>query len=246
MAEANRQALADARRLADYLDKLPTPVQCIDRDFRIVYINKAGAAIAGLDQTSCTGRHCYEFFSNAHCQTMDCRLGRAMRTKLVEEAETVLDPGGLNMPVRYTGAAILDDTGEVIGALEYIVDISENKKAFTAIEKENWIQSGAAVVNDRLRGEQSLNQLCDNLLSGLAQRLPILAAAMYVLEDDMLQLRGTYAATGANTAREQFAVGEGLVGQAAREQKTLVVEEIPAESVRMVASNVEAIPGNWP
>lgn len=242
MDEANRKALADVGRLADYLDKLPTPVVSMDRDFRIVYLNNAGAALAGRDLSECIGRHCYEFFHNDHCRTKKCRVWQAMHSRQIEQGETVIDLNALNIPIRYTGAPIIGKNDEVIGALEYIVDISESRKAFAIIEKENWIQSGAAVVNDRLRGDQSLGQLCDNLLSGLAQRLSILAGAMYVVEKDTLQLYGTYSAVGHKNARERFNLGEGLVGQAAREKKTLVVDDVPDDCVHMVSGTVEAIP----
>ncbi|MDH5299414.1 MAG: PAS domain-containing protein, partial [Desulfobulbaceae bacterium] len=242
MDEANRKALFETRRLADYLDKMPTPVLSVDRNFKIVYINNAGAAFAGLDQAACLGRQCYDLFGNDHCHTRECRIGQAMRDKEVRTAETFIDPGGLNLPVRYTGAPVLDDNGAVVGALEYIVDISEAKQAFIAIEKENWIQSGVALINDRLRGEQELIPLCNNLLSGLARHLPVQAAAMYVTEGEQLELYGSYSATGGDVGRKRFAIGEGVVGQAAYEKKSLMVSDIPEDCVRLVAGTVEAAP----
>ena len=242
MDEATTKSLSEARLLVNYLDQLPMPVLAVDSAFEITYINEAAAAFAGLDQASCRGKRCYDLFANAHCKSKDCRVGRAMRNNRVETAETTIDPDGLKIPVRYTGAPIVDEQGEVIGALEYIVDISEIKEAFSVIEKENWVQEGVATVNDRLRGDQPLSDLCNNLLVGLSQRLPIQVGAMYVLENSTLQLSGLYATTGDSQSRQQFAVGEGLVGQAAAEKRILLVNEIPDECMRMVAGTVEAAP----
>ena len=242
MDAAAKQSLAEARLLANYLDKLPIPVLCVDPSFKITYINEAGAGFAKLEQASCLGRQCYDLFANAHCRTGECRVGRAMHSKQVETAETVVDPQRLNAPVRYTGAPVLDEQGEVVGALEYIVDISEIRNAFAVIEMENRVQADIAAVNDRLRGEQEISELCNKLLSALAQRLALLVGAMYVREKEVLQVRGLYASIGNSQARQQFAFGEGLVGQAAAEKRTLVVGEIPDDCLRMVSGTVEATP----
>ncbi len=242
MDEAIRRSLTEARLLANYLDQLPMPVLFIDCTFKINYVNKAGAAFAGLSQSSGQGRQCYDLFGNGHCRTSECRVARAMRNKQVETAETIIDIKGQMVPVRYTGAPVMDEKGEVIGALEYIVDISEIKEAFTVIEKENWVQAGIATVNDRLRGDQRLSDFCNNLLSGLAQTISAEVAAIYVHENSVLQLYGLYATTGNNRSRSQFAVGEGLVGQAAAEKRTMLVSDIPEECMRMVAGTVEAAP----
>ncbi|MFC1524336.1 response regulator, partial [Thermodesulfobacteriota bacterium] len=242
MTQATQKALEESRRLADYVENLPTPVLSMDSDFRINYVNTAGAIFAGKAQSDCIGRYCYELFRNDHCQTRECRVGQAMRNKRVENAETVIDSEGLNIPIHYTGAPVLDESGEVVGALEYIVDITEAKNAFKLVEKENWLQGGVALVNDRLRGEQRVAELCDHLLSGLADRLTIQAAAMYVRQDNTLQLLGTYATSETPKGRNQFAIGEGLVGQAAFEKKRLIVSDIPEDSVHLVSGMLEVVP----
>ncbi|MDH4317361.1 MAG: response regulator [Desulfobulbaceae bacterium] len=242
MAKSNKKALADAGRLAEYVNNLPTPVLSVDRDFRIVYINAAGAAFSGVKPDDALGKYCFDLFRNAHCQTRNCRIGRAMRNKRVETAETVVDPDGAAIPVRYTGAPVLDENGEVMGALEYIIDITDEKKAFLLIEKENRLQSGAAAVYDRLRGEQEMKELCNNLLSGLASIIDLQVAAMYVEKDDELHLFGTYSTMENNACREKFRFGEGVIGQAAHEKKRIVIRDIPEQSIRLVSGLSEVSP----
>jgi transcriptional regulator of acetoin/glycerol metabolism len=44
--------------------------------------------------------------------------------------QTVARPKvGLEMPIRYTGAPIKDDSGNIIGAIEYVLDITQEIKA---------------------------------------------------------------------------------------------------------------------
>ena len=240
--KTNKESLATANLLTEHLNNLPTPVLSINKDFKINYINNAGSRLAGRTKDECIDQYCYDLFANAHCQTKECRVAMAMRNKSIETAETVVDPDNRNLPIRYTGAPILDEKGEVIGALEYIIDISEAQTALNTIEKENWIQAGVALVNDRLRGEQQLVQLCNNLLSALAQRLDIPMAAMYITDQESLKLFATYSSSGNNICREQFNIGEGLVGQTAQDKQRLVIDNIPTESIRLVSGMLEAAP----
>lgn len=242
MEAANRSAFDKARILTEHLNKLPPPILTIDRNFRVQYVNAAGSDFVGMPMEECLGRYCYELFANPHCHTSECRAGRAMRTRNIEKGETELDQDGLKIPVRYTGAPILDENGVVIGALEYFIDITEARNALQAVEKQNWIQSGVGLVNDRLRGEQTMAQLCDKVLGGLAQRLHIPVAAMYVADKGNLSLGAVYSTTGDSAGREGFSLAEGLVGQAAREKRRLIVENIPEESVRLVSGLMEAVP----
>ncbi|MCP4114316.1 MAG: PAS domain-containing protein [Desulfobacteraceae bacterium] len=113
----------------NYIDLLPTPVVALDKDYTITHINPAGAGVVGKTPEQAIGMKCYDLFKTAHCRTSECRCNQAMARNEVVTGETVVEPDGLNLPIRYTGAPITDEAGRVIGALEFVVDISETKKA---------------------------------------------------------------------------------------------------------------------
>ena len=121
--------LAAAEAKAARLDLIPTPVIEIDKNFTITYINPAGAGIAGKTPEEVIGMKCYNLFKTPHCGTLECRCGQAMQKDGVFTGETVADPGGLNIPIQYTGTALKDTNGNIIGALEYVIDITETRKA---------------------------------------------------------------------------------------------------------------------
>ncbi len=114
---------------ASYIDLLPTPIMAIDKDFTISYMNKAGAGVAGRTPDDVIGMKCFDLFKTTHCQTEECRCNQAMNRREVREGETIVNPDVLNIPIHYTAAPLTDPKGNVIGALEYIVDITETKKA---------------------------------------------------------------------------------------------------------------------
>ncbi len=140
--EEKKEAAAVAQSRADMLDLIPTPVVAMDRDLTITYINTAGASILRMSQDAITGKKCFDFFRTPHCHTPECRCVQAMEKNGTFTGETVADPGGLNMPIRYTGTPIKDKDGSITGVIEFVVDISDTKKALdNAQEKVGYLNN---------------------------------------------------------------------------------------------------------
>ncbi|MCK5517229.1 MAG: GAF domain-containing protein, partial [Desulfobulbaceae bacterium] len=239
----NKKALSTARRLADNLDNLPSPTLTVDREFHITFINKAGAAIAGLDPEECVGQFCYEVLNNSHCQTGDCRIAQAMAENRVTQAETILDPKGRNIPIRYLGAPIHDEEGTVIGGLESFVDVSELQNALDNSSRQNRIRKGEIKVNAGMQGQQQLTALCDNVLTVLCQWLDVQIGAIYLQDEkQFLRLTGGYAIRKDIEHASSFAMGEGIAGQAARQREIVIFNNIPANSIKLAGTAFEAAP----
>ncbi len=111
-----------------YLDNLPTPVMIMDKEYNVTYMNKAGAKVAGKTQESCTNKKCFDLFKTDHCNTPECRLRQAMEQKTTVSGETIARPQGKDIYIMYTGAPVTNRAGELVGALEFVADISENKE----------------------------------------------------------------------------------------------------------------------
>lgn len=124
-----KSAMDEAMKSVENINNIPTPVMTIDKSFTITYMNYAGANVAGKTPKEVTGMKCYDLFKTPHCKTPECRCGQAMSRGVTATGETVVDPGGINLPIRYTGSPIMDADNNIIGALEYVVDITETKKA---------------------------------------------------------------------------------------------------------------------
>ncbi len=137
--KAEKEALAIKQKTIEELaaipGMIPTPIVKIDKDFGITYINSAGAGVLGQTPEACVGRKCYDLFKTPHCNTAECRCGQAIRNGTVSTGETVADPSGLNKPIRYTGAPVRDENGSIIGAVEFVIDMTEQKAAMDEAEK---------------------------------------------------------------------------------------------------------------
>jgi len=119
------------------LDGLPSPLMMIDPDFNITYFNKAAAEVAGKDQKSVIGQKCYDQFKTDHCRTANCATHKAMLTKTAQIAETIARPTGIDIPIAYAAKANLDKNGNVVGALEFVTDLSKAKA------QENYLNHNA-------------------------------------------------------------------------------------------------------
>ncbi len=143
MTEENRQQQVADEKIEN-LNTIPTPIMAIDTEHTITFMNPAGAAIAGLTPDEVVGRKCYDLFKTPHCKTEKCACTQAMKKDAIVTEETIARPrDGMIVPIRYTGAPIKDAKGNIKGALEFILDVTEESRqrheANTKIENLNAI-----------------------------------------------------------------------------------------------------------
>jgi CheY-like chemotaxis protein/signal transduction histidine kinase/CHASE3 domain sensor protein len=134
----------------------------------------------------------------------------------------------------------------ILVAVYYI--ISQNLKALKRSESEtaskNWLLTGSTELNEKLKGDQSIEELANNTISFLCTYLKANIGAVYQLNDkeNVLKLSGQYAFLSPKDIKEKFTLNEGLIGQAAREQKQISLTDIPDEQIRLTSSILNAKP----
>jgi methyl-accepting chemotaxis protein len=133
MSHNIKSAMLGTREKEDFLNNIPTPVMTIDRKFNVRFMNPAGANAVGLTPEECIGKKCFNLFKTGDCNTADCALGRAMEQNSVFTADTTAKLPSGEIPIRYTGAPLKDENGNINGALEYVVDISKEMEITTGI-----------------------------------------------------------------------------------------------------------------
>lgn len=113
------------RRRVEYLNNIPAPVLVVNKDFNLQYVNIAAAEIIGKDLEDCIGRKCYDLFRSGDCRTVNCACAKAMSDATTFTRETIFHANDLQLPIRYTGTPLYDSDGNVSGAIEHILDISD-------------------------------------------------------------------------------------------------------------------------
>jgi methyl-accepting chemotaxis protein len=97
----------------------------VDMNFTITSINEAGARTLGLSPEECVGKKCYSLFRTKDCRTENCQVHKAMLRDEVCTNDTIAQLPSGDAPIRYTGTALKDDSGAIVGGLEYFLDISK-------------------------------------------------------------------------------------------------------------------------
>ncbi|GBD95319.1 MAG TPA: response regulator [Nitrospirae bacterium] len=123
--------------------------------------------------------------------------------------------------------------------------ISTLRKVTAENEKVNWLKTGQAELNNRMRGEQDIATLSQNIISYLAAYLDAQIGAIYVADENkLLKLTGTYAYKKQKNFYNEYRFGEGLAGQAALEKEIILTTNVPDGYINIHSGLGKAAPHN--
>jgi methyl-accepting chemotaxis protein len=169
-----KKAMEDAGKKVDFLNSIPTPVMVIDKEYNVQFMNPAGAEAVGRTPEQCKGEKCFSLFNTGHCNTADCQLSKAMQQNGVFTNDTVAKLPSGEVPIRYTGCPIKDENGNVVGGLEYVLDIRKEMEITYGVgdlvqaAAEGKLDSKADV--DKFEGNyQKIITGVNDLLEGIVQ-----------------------------------------------------------------------------
>jgi CheY-like chemotaxis protein len=110
--------------------------------------------------------------------------------------------------------------------------------------KKIWISNGLTGIYDVTLGKTDVQKIAQGVCNYLAAYLEAQILTFYVMEDENLRLMGSYAYNKRKNKGETIEIGEGLVGQAALERKTIMITGIPKNYTRIHSSIGDAYPRN--
>jgi signal transduction histidine kinase/ActR/RegA family two-component response regulator len=91
----------------------------------------------------------------------------------------------------------------------------------------DWVKAGQVALTEQLHGALSPAEVAQSGLTFLADRVGAQAGALFLEQSDTFELVASYAMPDAVAQERRFALGEGLVGQAALRAEPWVVEGVP-------------------
>ncbi|MCP4252832.1 MAG: response regulator, partial [Candidatus Scalindua sp.] len=96
------------------------------------------------------------------------------------------------------------------------------------IEVQNRLKTGLHKLSTSLHGEQKIAKLGDNILKTIITFLDLPLGAVYVMNsDNLLQRVSSYGYPENRDNTESFAIGSGLIGQAASQREPITIDNIP-------------------
>jgi CheY-like chemotaxis protein len=112
------------------------------------------------------------------------------------------------------------------------------------IQPEAWQAIAQAALSQAMSGDQDLPSLSANIIRQLCLSLEAPVGALYLLGDGdtAYVLTGSYAFTHRKHTRNRFKPGEGLVGQAALEQKMITFSNVPPDYMPTASALVQIAP----
>lgn len=116
----------------------------------------------------------------------------------------------------------------------------------TAEAERDWLKSSQNELNALMRGEHQSTDLAEGVLAYLVNRIGAAVGALYLFEEHSkeLILMASFALMRRKRLSDRFALGEGLIGQAARERKSICLMQVPPDYLPISSALGEATPRN--
>jgi CheY-like chemotaxis protein/CHASE3 domain sensor protein len=158
------------------------------------------------------------------------------RITLASRTEASRQASELTLVITAGGAAVLFVLIIAAGFL--------TSRDFLTQQTEAWLQSGLAGLSERMQGEQRLDTLGDNVLGFLARYLDAQVGAMYIVESggQFRRFAGYALPPGHDAKADSLRPGDGLAGQALKENRVLQVHDVPANYLPVASSLGRADP----
>jgi CheY-like chemotaxis protein/HAMP domain-containing protein len=136
--------------------------------------------------------------------------------------------------------AARDELGHMLQSIQKMRD--RLKSRHDEDRRAERIKTTVAELGSRMRGDLTLEQLAEKILGFLVPALRGQVGLFYLPDGDELKLAGTYAFTFRKNMSNRIKPGEGLVGQAALEKKTIVLARVPDDYIVVSSGLGEAPP----
>ena len=153
-------------------------------------------------------------------------VGRSIRASTRRLGSTVeqIAAGSLDVQVPYV------DYPNELGQLARSVEVLQG--GAREMESQRWIKTHQAAIQAELQAAASFDELAQKFFSTLAPLLKLGYGALYTYKEDRkdLALLGGY---GLSEAERHFALGEGVVGQCAKEREPITITELPPDYIRI-------------
>lgn len=107
-------------------------------------------------------------------------------------------------------------------------------------KERNWIVTGVAEIGEILRSHNDMEELGDAVTAYVTKKIDAIQGAFYVVNDDdqedtFIEMKASYAYNKKKYLNARFKFAQGLVGQSAVEQDTLLRTEIPRDYVTITS-----------
>jgi len=163
-----------------------------------------------------------------------------------------LKKDGTSFPITLSVGEVKSTLSGKVIFTGFIRDITKDKK-FEAdlkanndeLNKENARKTQLTKMNELTLGASDIHQLSDDIIANLAKLSHAGHGVIYIVnQDNKLKLAGSYAFRERKNILAEIALGEGLVGQCAKEKKVILLTKVPHDYIEINSALGEQLPMN--
>ena len=134
-----------------------------------------------------------------------------------------------------------DELGLVTQSFNTMTDDLEAKSKH--VKQQSWLKQGVAELDNLLRGDQSLQDICTHVVTFMASYLQQQAGLIYSHDSQgICTYQAGYAFQPGAGFLETFKLGEGLLGQAALTRKILDITDVPPDYITITSGLGSMVP----
>jgi PAS domain S-box-containing protein len=208
-------------------DAITDLVSVLDRDFRIVKVNKALAGFLGKKPEELVGKYCYKVMHSRTSHWDGCPHDQMMKEG--RATTQIVDDPHIGIPLLITASPLFDAEGNLVGSIQVAKDISTVRK----IEGDLAIRNQQLEALNRLTSQaiksQSLKEVVQVALNEVMRACSPDLALYYTIADDWLILEGAVP-TEEEHINERKKVGMCLCGLAAKQGVSIFSEDIQCDA----------------
>src|SRR5690606_19080127 len=165
------------------------------------------------------------------------------QVRAIGEVATAVTKGDLTRSIQVAAR------GEVADLKDNINQMIRNLKETTQRNTEqDWLKTSLARLTRMLQGQRDIMNVSRMLLSELTPLVSAQHAVLYVLqgqgERTRLRLMASYGYRERKNLSREWAIGEGIVGQAAFEKERILISNVPDDYIQITSGLGEATPRN--
>jgi signal transduction histidine kinase/HAMP domain-containing protein/ActR/RegA family two-component response regulator len=134
----------------------------------------------------------------------------------------------------------IEASGEVAALMDSLNEMIRNLRETTRQNLEqDWLKTNRERFTRMLQGQRDLGSVSSTILSELAPLVSAQHGVFYAMTgssdavDPVLSLQASYGFEERRQLSSSYRLGEGLVGQCAKEQKRILLTEVPSDYVRI-------------
>ena len=162
------------------------------------------------------------------------------QVRAIADVATAVTKGDLTRSVQ------VEARGEVAELKDYINTMIDNLRLTTERNTEqDWLKTNLARFTGMLQGQRDLATVGKKLLSELVPLVNAHQGLIYRMDDGdvpHLRLLASYADDHEHGYPTRLPLGSGLIGQCAVDKRRILINEVPADSVRIGSALMDALP----